>query len=265
MAQCWDFGEKRRFSHTKVIFHDGDDYFLARLPDRYSKLEEIVVPKDGLTRIPKEHIWPLYEEGLTICSNPDRPEVYVKKPQLTGYSDSHAPSIDLLKEARNCELLMRNPHDNIARCYGCVVEHGRITGLCFEKCAEQLSDREAAGRLVDIDSCYQQIEAGLHHLHSLNLVHNDIRDCNVMFKTQDGEEVVIIDFDACGPQGLPIEVKSGPTSKGVHTMEFENDDYALKVLRKRLQIARSQKDRCACEGCIPTEILLDLPSAPHGA
>lgn len=93
------------FLHTKAIFHDRDVYFLAQLPDHYSKAEEIDAPKNGLPNI-KAHIWPLYEDGLRICSHPDWPDIYVKKFQPTGYSDSPATSINL-QEAKLCENLVK--------------------------------------------------------------------------------------------------------------------------------------------------------------
>ncbi|KAJ5654638.1 hypothetical protein N7490_001641 [Penicillium lividum] len=255
MSESWDRGAENKFLYTNLIFQDGDDYFTAQVPDRVSNPAEIDLPNE-LTKIPNEHLWPLHEDDLTICSFSDSPDVYIKQPSMSSYSGSPDLSKNLLKEAKICEVLIKNPHENIARYHGCVVKDGRITGLCFEKYAQQLMDRQNTEHQVDIDSCCHQIEAGLKHLHFLNLVHNDIRDSNVMFKTKHGEEVVIIDFDACAIQGLPIEGKSGPIPEGAHMMEFSNDDYALKVLRKRLQVAKDKTAPCPCEGCLPPDKLL---------
>lgn len=93
------------FLHTKANLQDRDVYFLAQLPNHYSKTEEIGAPKNGLPNI-KAHIWPLYEDGLRICSHPDRPDIYVKKSQPTGYLDSPATSINL-QEAKLCGSLVK--------------------------------------------------------------------------------------------------------------------------------------------------------------
>jgi serine/threonine protein kinase len=91
-----------------------------------------------------------------------------------------------------------------------MVEAGRITGLCFEKYAETLADRLKAGRPVDIDSCFKQVEAVLDRFHGLDLVHNDIHSSNIMFVVQDSEAVVIIDFGSCARKGCSLPVRRGP-------------------------------------------------------
>lgn len=54
-----------------------------------------------------------------------------------------------------------------------------------------LTARETASPLFDVDGCGQQIAAALNHFHLLNPVHNDVRKCHVMFKTQESEEAAI--------------------------------------------------------------------------
>jgi serine/threonine protein kinase len=130
---------------------------------------------------------------------------------------------------------MENPHKNIARYLGCVVKAGRITGLCFEKYAETLDDRLQDGRFVDTDSYLRHIKAGIDHLHTLDIVHNDIHLDNVMFADTDGDVPVIIDFDSCAIRGLPLPPKRGQLPKGARTAEFENDDYGLEMLQKEVR------------------------------
>lgn len=235
MAQRWCFDGGPKFLCTHVIFRDGDDYFSIELPERVTRPEDLpVVDRNSLEKIPREHIWPLYEDHLTICPDPEGSDVYIKQPRLTGYKGSDSLSLYLLEEARTCQVLMENSHKNIARYLGCVVKAGRITGLCFKKYAETLADRLQDRRFVDTDSYLRHVRAGIDHLHALDIVHNDIHLDNVMFADRDGDVPVIIDFDSCAIRGLPLPTKRGQLPKGARTAEFENDDYGLEMLQKEL-------------------------------
>lgn len=237
MVQRWEFEGGPKFLYTHVIFRDGDDYFSVQLPERIARShpEDLpVIERSRLQKIPQEHIRPLLDPKLTICPNPERPDVYIKQPRLTGYDGKASLSLYLLQEAQICETLMENPHENVARYLGCVVKAGRITGLCFQKYAETLADRLRTGRSVDNERCYQQVKAGIDHLHALKLVHNDIHPDNVMFTDRDSDAAVIIDFDSCAVKGKPLPDKRGQMPEGACTAEFENDKLALKMLRKEL-------------------------------
>ena len=149
MGQCSKFeGEPNesqpKFLYTRVIFWDGDDYFSAELPECITRLKNLPIIEDP-KKIPREHIWPQLEDNLSICPEPERPDVYIKQPRLTAYDGSASLSLYLLDEARICELLIKNPHKNIALYLGCAVKADRITGLCFQKYTETLSDRLQAG------------------------------------------------------------------------------------------------------------------------
>jgi serine/threonine protein kinase len=244
MGQCWEFegdpdeGEPR-FLYTRVVFWDGDDYFSAELPEYISRLKDLpIIDKSYLRKIPREHIWPRLEDKLTICPEPKRPDVYIKQPRLPAYDGSASLSSYLLEEARICQLLMEKPHKNVARYLGCVVKADRITGLCFQKYAETLSNRLQAGRSVDKKRCFQQVKEGIDHLHALGLVHNDINSDNVMFADGDGSAPVIIDFDSCAVKGHPLPDKRGQMPEGACTTEFENDSFGLDMLRKELNLPR---------------------------
>ena len=192
MAQRWGFDGGPKFLYTYVIFLDGNDYFSTELPERVMRPEDLpIVNRNSLEKIPREHMWPLYEGHFTMCPDLESPDVYIKQPRLTGYKGSDSLSLYLLEEARTCQVLMENPHKNIARYLGCVVKAGRITGLCFEKYAETLADRLEDRRLVDTDSYVRRVKAGIDHLHALDIVHNDINLDNVMFADRDGDVPVI--------------------------------------------------------------------------
>lgn len=235
MAETWEFTGGPKLLYTLVIFQEGDKYFSSKLFEQFARPENLSsIKRDSLEEIPVEHIWPPLEDGLSICDEPEKPNVYIKRPRLTGYDGSASLSSFLLQEARICEILLRNEHPNIARYLGCVTNDGRVTGLCFEKYSETLAKRLEDGRSVDQESCFQQICAGIDHLHSLNLVHNDIHSGNIMSLDNEGGSFVIIDFDSCAVKGCPLPDKRGQIPEGIFTAEFENDDLGLKVLKEEL-------------------------------
>lgn len=137
----------------------------------------------------------------------------------------------MLREARILQNLRYHDHQNVARYLGCVEKNGRITGLAFQQYYETLNDRLRDGRHVDVGRCVEQIQAGLKHLHDLNLDHNDINGNNVMFTDRDSDAVVIIDFDSCAYRGSVLPSMHGHVAPDIYTSEFENDHYALEILR----------------------------------
>ncbi|CAG8947298.1 unnamed protein product [Penicillium salamii] len=237
MTERWAFDEDPKFLYMHVIFRDGDDYFSAQLPERVVRPEDIsIIDRSCLQKIPQNHIWPLQEDKLTVCPDPERSDVYIKQPRLTGYDGSASLGLYLLQEAHICQGLLENTHENVARYLGCVVKDGRITGLCFQKYAETLADRLRDGRLIDNESCLRQVKSGIDHLHALNIVHNDIHQDNIMFTARDGHAVVVIDFDSCAVKGCPLPGKRGVMPEGARTAEFENDNLGLHMLWEELGV-----------------------------
>lgn len=67
------------------------------------------------------------------------------------------------------------------------------------------------------------IRAGIQHLHSLGLIHNDINPANVMF---DGDGIpVVIDFDSCRGVGEGLR---GTETKRTHQWHDPRVDVALE-------------------------------------
>ncbi|KAJ5949506.1 hypothetical protein N7454_001090 [Penicillium verhagenii] len=213
-----------KFLHSRIVFQDGDKYFSAQLPEQIACPEDIPQSVEPLLKeIHTEQIYPPLEDGLSIYHDSEEPSVYVKQPDPLGYNNSEFLSLNLLREARICQILMQNGHRNIARYLGCVVKGGRITGLCFENIWRRLP---------------AQIQAGIDHLNALGLVHNDIHAGNIMIANQEADIFVIIDFDSCVAKGhsFPDEHKRGQISKDMWTAEFENDDLAFGMLQEKLQL-----------------------------
>ncbi|POR37904.1 Uncharacterized protein TPAR_01898 [Tolypocladium paradoxum] len=106
----------------------------------------------------------------------------------------------LLNEAAVCEVLKKHPHPNVIRYFGCVVEDGRIKGLCFVKYQMTLLQRVRDSRPLDVDRCLQGIEERVNHLHGLGLIHNDLNPSNIMM---DGDNQSS-STDSCKSEGTRL-------------------------------------------------------------
>jgi tRNA A-37 threonylcarbamoyl transferase component Bud32 len=67
------------------------------------------------------------------------------------------------------------------------------------------------------------IEASVHHMHKLELVHSDLNPSNLMV---DGDNPVIIDFDSCKREGDELGSEAGTdgwTLDGQDLQTFHED------------------------------------------
>lgn len=224
------------FDHTKLILQRDGEYFYARANMR-SKSADVDIDTSQLkiTKIPTENVWPLMEPRYTPARDPLPPNSYIKRPSLLYYGDSPAsldPGRQILVEVEACEVLRSNPHPNIARYLGCVVENGRITGLCFDRYSMNLSQRLKEGTPFDRVVCLRGIECGIEHMHTLGLTHNDINPSNIVMDTKDNP--VIIDFDSCQRE---LGLKAGTVGWAVEGSVYatrQNDFFGLSKIRNLL-------------------------------
>lgn len=241
-AECFTgYDEDLVFSHTIVILKNGEDFFFARVQGRYQSTADINPELlEPLTQIPVEAIWPPYSVDLTEASKPLPLNSYIKHPALVGYDEGDDfLSNALLQEAQIYEILRTNPHPNIAQYRGCVVRKGRITGLCLAKYDLTLADRlKDLKRPLDVEGCLDGIRYGIQHLHSLGLIHNDVKPLNIMFNADDNIPI-IIDFDLCQPEGEELRGLgcgtigwSDPSRTHATT---ENDYYGLRMIREAME------------------------------
>lgn len=195
------------FDHTKVILKKGSDLFYARINQRQTatinlnQLEAIPIPKD--------HIYPAFNPTFTEAPNPLPLKTYIKRPNAIHYGDTTATmnfTPTILNEIKICEVLRRHPHPNIAQYLGCLVEDGRIYGICFVEYQQNLAQRLRDKAVLNVERCIRGIENGINHLHSLGLIHCDLNPQNIMMN---GDDPVIIDFDSCTFEGEPLGLKAG--------------------------------------------------------
>ncbi|KEY63873.1 hypothetical protein S7711_10118 [Stachybotrys chartarum IBT 7711] len=237
-TERWDFTNGPEFLYSQIIFRSGTQFFWARSKHRGSKAPTDV--EIDPRKIPPEHIFPLAEEVLFEASEFDD-ALYIKRPRLTGYDGNSLISSGLLQEVRVCEIIRQHPHPHIAKYHGCIVQNGRITGLAFDRYAETIAERfDRCGNIST--ECFQRIQDGIKHLHSLRLVHNDIGPDNIMFADIESKEPIIIDFDSCVLVGSPLPVKRGPVPEGTATAEFGNDFFGLEMMLIELQGGQAKRD-----------------------
>ncbi|KAL4791037.1 kinase-like protein [Aspergillus venezuelensis] len=172
-------------------------------------------------------------------------QIYIKTPSLFQYATADLED-QLQREVSVCETLKRKPHANIAVYYGCQEKKGRVSALCFKRYKTTLHLKVNPGhlnknmfrerRVVDdtVKASLNGILAGIKHLHSLGLVHNDINPSNIMF--DEDNNPVLIDFGSCRRLGENLyETGSGRTQywhdPQVEVAETNNDLYAFEELK----------------------------------
>ncbi|KAJ8123343.1 hypothetical protein ONZ43_g684 [Nemania bipapillata] len=225
------------FDHKKFILRRTRDnqYFYSRTLKRISSPSATDLEELELIEIPTDHIWPIFKAGLTAAAQPLPSKTYIKRPSLIDYGDTPASyklSDQILNEAEVCEILMEHPHPNIAHYLGCIVEDGRITGLCFVEYDMTLSEAMKHDISLDKERFLQGIENGVSHLHGLGLIHNDLNPHNIMI--QDGNPV-IIDFDSCKKEGQELGPKRGTDGWCAEKMDYairDNDRYGISKIRE---------------------------------
>lgn len=198
-----------KYSHLQLIIKKDGHLYTAKGLDREPNLSKLydITPLDTEDRGPK------VKPAWTILDSPD--DYHVKTPDLWAYT---SPNLEqqILHEVETCEVLKSHPHPNIAIYKGCLRANGRVSGICFQLYMFTLQEKVNPGHMcksnfssdrLAVDnvtkSCLAGILAGIRHLHSLGIVHNDIKPSNIMFE-EDGTPV-INDFGSCRKVGASLQ------------------------------------------------------------
>jgi serine/threonine protein kinase len=211
-AECFeDFGDECKFSYLQLIIRENGLLYSAKCLCRQPNVAELTLSKlDDVKLLHTKDRGHKVKPTWTILEGPH--DYYIKTPNLWAYHDSDLEQ-NILHEIEVCEFLKLHPHSNIAFYGGCKSTNGRVSGISFERYALTLLERvnpdhlgkpgflSSGRRFVDDSTkgCLDGILAGIYHLHSLGIIHNDITPSNVMFK-EDGTPV-IIDFGSCQRAG----------------------------------------------------------------
>eukprot|EP00178_Gracilaria_changii_P005738 TRINITY_DN195_c0_g2_i1.p1 TRINITY_DN195_c0_g2~~TRINITY_DN195_c0_g2_i1.p1 ORF type:complete len:257 (-),score=33.06 TRINITY_DN195_c0_g2_i1:4604-5374(-) len=236
-----------QFVESAVTFRDASGKFFigTSSSERSGRINEQNLSTVILNpvRIPEEHIFPLYEPGITVVSETDATGRWIKIPNLLMYDPQgkvKTIASTFLQEVKTLERLSKHPHPNIMKYYGCVVKGDRIVGICVEKCKETLYERTwIREQAVDRETVIENIRRAALHLHSLGFCHNDINISNVMFREDDS--VALIDFDSCRQNGEILGSKKGTvgfSDQSVTTSTFENDMYGIRKVNEYLETGK---------------------------
>lgn len=200
---------------TLLVLEDKRKLYSGRLDYRCIDKTKVDTTKiANRVEIPIEAFQPPFEQCLTHASNP-RGRVFFKRPSLLSEdwgnsNDSVATNTEIAQAVRNevdvYENLLQHPHINIAEYLGCEVQGGRISAICLVEYNQSLMQllnpgslskrafaREKRGQMMNglqRDSVVEGVRAGLAHIHSLGLVHNDLNPANIMLDKHDTPELV---------------------------------------------------------------------------
>ncbi|KAF1347203.1 hypothetical protein EJ07DRAFT_143746 [Lizonia empirigonia] len=199
------------FSHTQVIYRLEGRYYSAK--SRHRKYA--AGPLEDVCVIPVEAFQPVAPPRSTVISGDH--STYLKSPNLSGFDGSDSLARQVLQELRACEIIRDSPHVNLVTFYGCSLAAGRVAGLYFrrypgdlmtfvnpnhlnksmliESVERQPARNQAAGFLTGIEN-------GVHYLHKLKLIHNDLNPANILI-TEDNTPIVC-DFDSSSYPGADI-------------------------------------------------------------
>ncbi|KAL4909229.1 hypothetical protein BDW74DRAFT_174431 [Aspergillus multicolor] len=231
-----------KFSHVKYLVKYEGGLYYGKWNDRHEP-PTAFSQLDDIKKVKTEDRGPNISPGWS--------QIYIKTPPVLAYVQRSEADLeeDIRREVSVCEILKQNPHRNIAIYYGCQELNGRVSGLCFKRYASTLEEQVNPGhlnkdafrssRIVDdtVIAALPGILAGIEHLHSLGLVHNDINPSNIMLDEDDTP--VLIDFGSCRYVGESLRgTGAGRTpywyDPAVEIAESQNDLDAYDEIRRWL-------------------------------
>ena len=234
------------FAYTTISAHVDGVAYTGRLNDPPDNVDEADV-LSALEPVPPGCINPQLPEDFTIAPEPDPLSHYLKAPSFT-YEDCRPGKTVVadcvLNEASVLERLRVNSHANLISYFGCVVKAGLITHLSLKRYESNLIDYANADLSeAEIFKLLEGIKAGLEHLHSLGLAHNDINPYNICIDS--GGKPVIVDFDSCLPFGEKLTKGVGSSvefSSESSVSNQENDIRSLDDIAEFLRDRWGRKD-----------------------
>lgn len=207
-------------------------------------------------------VYKKYKEPLSVVTESDH-----AYPNIT---DSEMFKLISEREIETCERLRRYPHPNIAKYKGvecrsemvCRRPYGveirakfdteRVTKIVFKRYSSSLHDWVLKGKPVSLTDCLTSIVSGIKHMHSLGLVHCDIKPDNIFVDRVDSRHTyyVVGDFDSTAQKGSVYELKGGTSGWGKDKefdrdwVEEDDDWYAFEITKAWLirQLGRRARD-----------------------
>ncbi|KAF8991076.1 kinase-like domain-containing protein [Cyathus striatus] len=200
LSACDDNG---RFHHLLVAWKEGDLIYVAE-HNEYTVSETALSQLRG-TVVPKNHIFPPWSATYTEALNPLSDGIYIKRLYGVSQYDGTSYFSELVsKEIDIMETISKSPHRNICVYYGYLRDGDYVDGIVLKKypttldnLIKSISTEGIESETVPFipDKIISGVRQGIDHIHSLELVHDDINPRNIMVD-EDGEPI-IIDFNSC--------------------------------------------------------------------
>ncbi|KAK7428193.1 hypothetical protein QQZ08_005259 [Neonectria magnoliae] len=238
-----------KFTCTKFVLLDKDTHSVwagsLEIPRTRVKIQQAM---KCLHLVPEDQIYPAVSPDMSLTAASDytpEEDSWLKRPDIALYSqfdDSTVLAEEFLEEIRVHQLIQKNPHPNLVEFRGCLEKNGRVVGVLLKRYAMTLSARVEGSKQTPFDrtSCFEGIQAGVKHLHSLGLAHNDINPENVMLDDQD--RPVIIDMASCKQFGEDLYQLGTPGwNDGYEEISSRvNDEIGLQKILKWLLVRRGE-------------------------
>ncbi|UPL03732.1 hypothetical protein LCI18_014666 [Fusarium solani-melongenae] len=202
-----------------------------------------------LSRIPDKAIYPPVPPGMQVVATSDFKldnETWLKRPLIHAYSEKDLTNWTadaFLDEIKAHQLVEEHPHRNLVKFKGCLEKDGLVVGILQKRYRKTLNFRVKARSQPPYSATafYDDIEAGLKHLHSLGFAHNDLNPNNVMVDAED--RPIIIDLGAAMPLGQHLHQGGTPGWCAGFQMTscVANDEIGLRLMKEYLQEYQKKK------------------------
>ncbi|KAF1967991.1 hypothetical protein BU23DRAFT_277669 [Bimuria novae-zelandiae CBS 107.79] len=222
-------------NHTRFILLDSSGDLHSGTQMRPPEEVALITPAD-LARLPRtpmptSRYFPLLNaSSVTVYTGALDASVYVKKQALLGANSTRQKpewyKKMLTRELLIADALLAHPHANLCAYRGALIHpvSNRVIGLVYKRYTLDLHQFVRRKYLVSASQVHTIVEgiaAGMKHLHSLGIVHCDLRPVNIFLTLgppapivgggvglgEVVEEVVLGDFDACVRVGERIDGK----------------------------------------------------------
>ncbi|KAJ4314361.1 hypothetical protein N0V84_008941 [Fusarium piperis] len=233
--------DNSQYWYTFVMMVDQDSYAVwvgtINAPKDQVSLEQAV---NCLHRIPDTAIYPPVTPDMQVVAASGftlDEETWFKQPLIRYYEKTRHPTktADMfVHEIKAHHIVEKNPHRNLVKFKGCLEKDGLVVGILQERYPMTLNWRVRAWSQppYDATALYNDIEAGMKHLHSLGLAHNDLKSTNIMVDAEG--RAVIIDLGAAKPLGEHLD-QVGWQDGFQMTSCVGNDEIGLRLIKEWLQ------------------------------
>ncbi|KAK7995111.1 serine/threonine-protein kinase [Apiospora arundinis] len=237
------------FKCTKLLLIDQTTHRAwvgtANIPKKQLKLEQAV---DCLRPVPNHHIYPTVTPDLPLVVSAkyvSSPDDWIKRPDIFVYSQVAGTTMiadDFMEEIRILQTIHESPHPNIVKFKGCIEDADRVVAVLLKRYRITLEVRVEGYNqpAFDARACLREIEAGIEHLHSLGLAHNDLNPSNIMVNEHD--KPVIVDMGSCRRIGQELHQMGTPDwNEGFEECSsVVNDQIGLECLSEWLLNGRER-------------------------